>query len=218
MSELKLTIRDIKILDLIKRFGFLREDLIAKNLGLDFSDKKVKGIFKALSTRLIKSQIISKDILISGAESYWSLGKLGADFVAGEVYGKVGLANIRQNDMVAELAIHALNIGKTIITGYEFRQQYTAEELKKIAVPSLIIDDETAIEVEFSQKTDSEIIANLTKLSNSEFKTLIFYADKKLILNRISRLKSSGQRFKFRLFTGTDILKAADFEPELSGV
>ena len=58
--------RDIKIFELVKKFGWLREDYIVKYLGLDSSKLNVKNNIYALGVRLIKNGFIKKIKIIEG--------------------------------------------------------------------------------------------------------------------------------------------------------
>jgi hypothetical protein len=45
MGKLEITERDKKIMEILKKVSYLREDILSKYLGLEYNSKKTKDIF-----------------------------------------------------------------------------------------------------------------------------------------------------------------------------
>lgn len=65
--------RDIEIFEIIKKFGWLREDFLAKYLGLNWNDLKVKNMLNLLAYRRKKNDYIVREKIIDRFPSYWTL-------------------------------------------------------------------------------------------------------------------------------------------------
>ena len=59
--KIVITDRDEKILGVLKKFGYIREDYLARYLGMDYSLKSVKDVLQVLSGRLKKHEIIIRE-------------------------------------------------------------------------------------------------------------------------------------------------------------
>jgi hypothetical protein len=212
-KDVVLTERDIKIFDLIKKFGWLREDYIAQFLGFDWSLLKTKNNINSLAHRLSKSLFIEKKKIIEGYPAYWRLGKIGAEFMNATEEKKFVLMTLRHNDFVADLAIKLLIDGKNVKTEYELKQDLYGEAAKKTKLPDLVIDDNLAIEIELSRKNDTKLAVIVNKYLMGNYKSIIYYTDSKVIANKVYQLSKNSSLFKFMLFDGVNIKGAVEYTP-----
>lgn len=214
-SNIVLQDRDIKIFELINKFGWLREDYLAKYLGLDWENSKVKNTMAVLAYRLSKYGYIVKQKIIAGFPAYWALGKNGADFISGVAEKKIVLMTLRHNDIVADLAIDLLVRGKVseLLTEAELKRNIFGDAAKKKKLPDLVIDGKIAIEVEISKKPDVRLSTILANYASSHYEQIIYYTNSKGIADRINKLSNSNVRFNYRLFKGIDILNYEDYKP-----
>lgn len=205
--------RDIKIFELIKKFGWIREDFIAKYLKLDWSSTKVKHNMYALGTRLYKNEFVTKVKIIEGYPAYWSLAKNGAIFMNCKQQNPMSLATLRHNDMVAELAVHMLVNNSTIIlqTEHEIKQNMFGISSKNIKLPDIIINKNIAIEVELSRKNDNKLTAIVNHYLSSNYEKIIYYTNNIGIANKIKYLAKNNEKFNFKLFNGLNILENENY-------
>lgn len=208
--------RDIKIFEIIKKFGWLREDYLAKYLGLNWNDLKVKTSLYTLAYRLKKDRFITKEKIIDGYPGYWSLGKNGAEFVSGKEEQKLmSLGTLRHNDMVANLAINLIvkEPLTEITTEYELKQELFGSENKNKKLPDLVINGKIAIEVEVSKKNDNKLAQIISHYLTSNYEQVIYYTNSTGIANKINRIAKKHSKFKFKLFKETNILLSEDYKP-----
>lgn len=191
-----LTERDIKIFELIKKFGWIREDFIAKYLKLDWNDIKNKHNIYALSVRLIKHDFINKIKIIAGYPAYWGLSKKGAEFMSSKEQSIIPLATLRHDDMVAELAINMMLNDPEIMlhTEHELKQEMYGIGSKKIKLPDIIINDKLAIEVEVSRKNDSKLSAIISNYLSSKYEEVVYYTNNIKIANKVKSLSQNSSK------------------------
>jgi len=213
------TERDIKIFEIIKRFGYLREDLLALWLGMDWTDAKVRNNLNALASRLKQDGFIVKRKIIEGYPGYWSLGKRGATFIGGSEFRNINLATIMHTDAVSRLAIAFLLGGwcECIKTEFEIKIERSMHGKKNLKLPDLIVDDKMAIEVELSKKGDTRLSGIVANYLDSYYEKIVYYTDAPIIANRVyhfaSRFGADSSRFGFKLFKNGDILQNEDYTP-----
>ena len=207
--------RDIRIFEIIKKFGWLREDYIAKYLGFDWADKKTKNNLNTLAFRLKSGGFIVKQKIIEGYPGYWTLGKNGAEFINSEEQKLMPLGTLRHNDMVADLAIDLMVKEPTteIITEHELKQELFGSEAKKKKLPDLILNSKVAIEVEISRKNDNKLALVLANYATSSYEQIIYYTNSTGIANIVNKLVKNNPKFKFKLFKDSNILVNENYTP-----
>ena len=198
---------------ILKKFGWLRSDYLAKYLGMSW-DKKEQNVINNLAMRLKKEDYILKKKVIYSNPGYWSLGKNGAKFI-GSTQRNLLYNEIKHNDLVAELAINYLisDSNISIDTEYEKKQEIFGSASKNIKFPDLIINKKIAIEVEISRKNDQKLSALVSHYLADNFEEIIYYTDNKGIANKINYFAANNSRFKFRLFDYPNILEYVDYVP-----
>lgn len=210
--------RDIKIFELINKFGWIREDYLARYLGFTWGDIKVRGNMATLAYRLSKHGFIVKKKIIEGYPGYWALGKSGANFLGSAVERDITLMTLRHNDLVADLATDWLVKNKeneefTLNTELELKRELFGAEAKKKKLPDLVIDGKIAVEVEISKKPDTRLATIIANYYASAYEQVIYYTNSKGIANRISQIAQNSSLFKFKFFEGVNINNAVEYMP-----
>jgi hypothetical protein len=211
--------RDIEIFELINKFGWLREDYLAKYLGFNWGDEKVKNNLNTLAYRLSRHEFIVKKKIIEGYPAYWSLGKYGAEFLNTVQEKKIVLMTLRHNDLVADLAVDMLVRAKTenrkieLVTELELKRELYGAAAKKKKLPDLVIDGKHAIEVEISKKPDNRLATILAHYSSIYYETVTYYTNSKGIACRVLKF-ASNQKISCKLFQDLDILNSKNYNPE----
>lgn len=210
-----LTERDIKIFELIKKIGWVREDFIAKYLQLDWNNIKTKHNLYALGIRLIKHNFITKIKVIEGYPAYWGLAKKGAEFMNSIEQSVIKLATLKHNDMVAELAIDIMtnNPETELDTEYQLKQEIYGRSSKNVKFPDIIINEKIAIEVEVSRKNDSKLSAIVSRYLSSQYEEIIYYTNSAGIAKKIKLLSQNNPKFQFKIFNGLEILSSKAYYP-----
>lgn len=207
---MSLTERDQKILDILKRFGWVREDFLAKYLGLDYSLKNVKILMSKLTARL--DGFIYKEKYLYSKPFYWTLGKLGCEVMGVIKSKKMVLGNLAHDDIVAELGVSLLTERPDcdLLVEHEIRQTLYGKDAKEKKIPDLILDLKTAIEVEITKKDDRRIATIINNYELSNYETILYYTNSISIINIIHRYTHNSSKFKFKLFD-TSILDSQDY-------
>lgn len=213
-----ITERDEKILLLLKKFGCVREDLLANYLDLDYTLDSVKIVLSVLAFRLKKHDIINRAKVVIGKTFYWSLAKSGADLVDAEVLKKISIITLNHNDLVTELAINLLikNPDANLKTEFEIRQELYGREAKEKKIPDLVIDNKIAIEVELSKKNNRKLNSIVSNYLRSDYEEIIYYCDSKSIANTLYKISNKNMKFKYKVFINSSIIDAEIYNPELS--
>jgi len=212
--------RDLKVFELIKKFGWIREDFIVKYLGLDWSITNVKNNIYALGVRLSKNGFITKVKIIEGYPAYWSLAKKGAEFMNATEQRPMSLVTLRHNDLVAEVAVEMLVKSPDInlVTEHELKQELFGNEYKNKKLPDLIINENTALEIELSRKNDNKLSLIVAKYLSSNYEKIIYYTNNIGIANRVKYFAKDSNKFTFKLFAGMDILSCKDYIADGSNI
>jgi hypothetical protein len=210
-GSMELTDRDIKIFELIKKLGWVRQDNIAYFLGLDYEDLKVNHLIRNIGYRLQKHGYIIKKRFIAGLPNYWCFSKFGADLNDAINEPKFVLQNAKHDDMVARLLIEYLKQNpQNIVTEFELKYQVISNQDKKIKIPDLVLNDTTAIEVEISLKNTSRIATIMRQYKFSDYKEVIYYTTDK-IASVMTNNNSLDSKFKFKIINEDDIINSKEF-------
>ncbi len=214
--KIVMTDRDEKILYLLKKFGYIREDYLAKYLGLDYNLDTVRNVLHKLAGRLKKHDIVNREKIIIGKTFYWWLARGGADFVDTSVLKKISLVTLNHNDLVAELAINYLvnNHNINLKTEFEIKQELYGVDAKERKIPDLILDDRIAIEVELSKKNNKKLVNIVSNYLRADYTEIIYYIDSKSIANSLYKISNKNDKFKYKLFDKS-ILLAINYNPNL---
>lgn len=216
--KIVITERDEKILLLLKKFGCVREDLLANYLGMDYSLASSKTIFHLLAGRLKKHNIVNRAKIIVGKTFYWSLAKAGADLIDTEILKKISLITLNHNDLVTQLAIDLLtkNPDINLRTEFEIKQELYGREAKEKKIPDLVLNNKIAIEVELSKKNNKKLNSIVSNYLRSDYEEIIYYCDSKSVANRLHKISNKNTKFKYKTFINIPIIAAELYEPELS--
>ena len=199
---------DIKIFEVLGKFGWVREDILQKYLGV--SDDSMRW----LKYRLLKHGYIEKFKVIQNIKSHIRLSKIGAEFVGVKYVKNIQLSTVAHDDFVVKLALEILGVDiSNILVESEIKQEQVSEnnikaslneissnELKKRSrqkIPDLIVGD-IAYEVEITQKADFRLKNIVNFYIGSGFKEVHYYT-KKSIMKRIQELSNFNSKFIFHL-------------------
>lgn len=209
-----MTERDEKILGILKKFGYMREDLLARYLCLEYATKNEKHVFTLLAARLKKHDIIKREKIKIGKTFYWWLSKVGAEIIEAIPIKNISLITLNHNDLVADLAIEMLikNPDLDLKTEYELKQEVYGKKAKEKKIPDLVINEVEAIEVEISKKNNKRWINCVSQYSAADYNSITYYTNSVSIANSITRICHRNEKFKFKIFKNSEINKHEDFE------
>jgi hypothetical protein len=212
--KIVITERDEKILGILKKFGYLREDFLARYLAMDYNDNNVKNLLNVLAFRLKKHDIIKREKIKIGKTFYWWLGKIGAEIVEAIPIQNISIITLNHNDLVADLAIEMLvkNPDLDLKTEYELKQEVYGKKAKEKKIPDLIINETDAIEVEISKKNNKRWINCVSQYLAAGYSSITYYTNSISIANSITRICYRNEKFKFKIFKNSEINKHEDFE------
>ena len=214
--KIVITDRDEKIMMLLKKFGYIREDILASMLNVGYETSQDKQVFNQLACRLRKHNIVHREKIKIGRNFYWWLGRDGANLINAKTIRNVPIITIDHDDLVCKLASKYLveNPDINLITEFENKQRLFGFDAKNKKIPDLVIDDNIAIEVEISKKNYNRWNAVLTNYLSSDFKEIIYYTNSKTIANSIAKIASNNERIKFKIFSEDDINNAINYIPD----
>ena len=209
-----ITDRDEKILGILKKFGYMREDFLARYLGMDYLNLKEKWVLDKLAIRLKKYDIIKREKIKIGKTFYWWLGKVGAEIMEAISIKNISIITLNHNDLVMDLAIEMLlkNPDLDLKTEYELKQEVYGEKAKEKKIPDLVINEVEAIEVEVSKKNNKRWINSVFQYSAENYNSITYYTNSASIANSITRICHGNKKFKFKIFKNSEINKHEDFE------
>ena len=175
-----LSARDLSILSLISRFGWLREDNIATFLGSDFREPKDYIKIKGILNKLVRNGWLEKYKFLGDRPAYCTLSKIGAKSFNVRYLKTKSLVTIKHDDLVERLAISLLYRESDIKTEMELKSEFVHGTTK---LPDFILDKNIACEVEITEKNKKrllEIVKNYEKLLNDNvYQKVVYYSDKK---------------------------------------
>jgi hypothetical protein len=211
-----LSARDLKVLSLVSRFGWVREDNLAMYLGLDYKVKKDYILVKSVTNRLVRSGWLVKNKFLGDRACYCTLSKIGAKSYNVKVQITKSLVTIRHDDLVEELAMKFLLLGVQIKTELELKHERIG--VKKIS--DFVLNDRVAIEVEITEKSKlriKEIIKHYEKLLDGFiFDKVCYYSDKKRILSVVNSFIGNSYKNKFEFYYfESSIVSAQRFTPDV---
>ncbi len=206
--------RDLKIFELIKKMGWVRQDDIAYYLGLDYEDSKVNIIIRGIGFRLQKHGYIIKKRFIVGYPSYWCFTKLGVESYGGIAEPKFVLQNIKHDSFVTRLLIEMLQKNTLEVkTEFELKHEIVFDKNnsknKKIKIPDLAVGN-VAIEVELTQKNLARINAIIREYRLGKYEQVIYYTTN-AIAKLMSNITEGDGKFKYKIIDELDINKSTDF-------
>ncbi|MFN8771014.1 MAG: hypothetical protein ACK5Z5_06550 [Neisseriaceae bacterium] len=218
--------RDIKILEILKLMGWVREDLLAKWVGVEYKERKDKVNMQRIAKRLEDDGFIVRVKQIVGNPFYWSLGKRGVDYIGGFKQSKFSLIKSRHDDLVCELIISKLLVNPEFEVVTDRIITLSNEHLVRVVsggkmklvecvVPDVVIDG-VAYEVELTRKTADKYrkkIGDYVKDINSgKFKEVLIYTDKSIASFINYHAVKNNPSFKFMVFSGTNIINAVEWQ------
>lgn len=210
-NNIELVERDLKIFELIKKVGWVRQDNIAYYLGLNYQDSKVNTIIRGIGFRLQKHGYIIKKRFIAGLPNYWCFSRLGAELNEGICEPKFVLQNAKHDDLVAKLMIEYLRDGvQDITTEFELKHQVIFNKDKKVKIPDLIINETTAVEVEISLKNPARIGAIIRQYKFGNYEQVIYYTTEKIATAMLNNT-TCDSKFKFKIIDENCIINSPEF-------
>jgi len=216
-SSIELVERDLKIFELIRKLGWVRQDKIAYYLGMDYADSKVNTIIRGIGFRLQKHGYIIKKRFIAGLPNYWCFSRLGAELNEGIIEPKFVLQNAKHDDFVASLLIGYLRQGIiNITTEFELKQQLKFDKDKKVKIPDLVINEHVAIEVEISLKNLDRIGTIIRHYKFSKYSQVIYYTTEKIAQIMLNN-PTCDSKFNFKIIDENNIIDSADFVSKKNG-
>lgn len=201
---------------LLKKFGYIREDILANMLNIKYETSQEKQVLNQLACRLRKHNIVHREKVKIGRNFYWWLAREGANMVNAKTIRNVPIITIDHDDLVCKIASKYLaeNADINLIPEFENKQKLFGFDAKNKKIPDLVIDENIAIEVEISKKNYKRWNAVLSNYLSSDFKEIYYFTDSKTIANSIAKIASNNDRIKFKLFSDNDIINAIDYLPE----
>jgi hypothetical protein len=201
--KIVITDRDEKILGVLKKFGYIREDYLARYLGMDYSLKSVKDVLQVLSGRLKKHEIIIREKIKVGKPFYWWLAKTGVEIIEAIPIKKISLITLDHNDIVASLAINLLieNPDLNLQTEFELKQNLYGADAREKKIPDLIINENEAIEIEISKKNNKRWVNAVSQYLSMGYESITYYTNSKSIATSISKICSNNPKFRFKIFS-----------------
>lgn len=212
--KIVITERDEKILGILKKFGYMREDFLARYLGMDYLNLKEKWVLDKLAIRLKKHDIIKREKIKIGKTFYWWLGKVGAEIMEAIPIKNISIITLNHNDLVADLAIEMLlkNPDLDLKTEYELKQEVYGKKAKEKKIPDLVINEVEAIEVEISKKNNKRWVNCVRQYLVENYNSITYYTNSVSIANSITKICHGNEKFKFKIFKNSEINKHEDFE------
>ena len=108
MVKIGLSERQIEMLKLVNRFGFLSEVLIARFF--DLTDNAIRKV----RYELISGGCIRVEKIFARGDKYWVLEKFVINYLGGQSYRKISPATLVHNSYVHTIAINELKLGNLI--------------------------------------------------------------------------------------------------------
>jgi hypothetical protein len=208
--NIKLVERDLKIFEIIKKVGWVKQDNIAYLLGLNYEDSKVNNIIRGIGFRLQQHGYIIKKKFLANDSNYWAFAKLGADSFDSIAEPKFSLLNVKHDNLVTRLLIQMINKNMTgIATEFELKQELISEKNKKIKIPDLIVNN-TAIEIEITQKSTARIGAIIREYNYSNYDQIIYFTTT-TIANIMHKMINGNSKFRFKIIDENNIIESPDF-------
>ena len=220
--------RDVKILELLRLMGWVREDLLARWIGIEYKEKKDKINMLRIASRLEDGGYVIRKKQIVGNPFYWSLGKVGVSYIGGYKLSKFSLVKSRHDDLVCELIVSKL-LGKSdaeIMTDRTIR--LSNEHLVKVVsggkarmvecvVPDVVIDG-VAFEIELTRKSADKyrkkVFEYKKDISSGKFKSVIIYTEKTIASFINYQAVKNSSSFSFMVFSGDNIAGAVPWKYE----
>ncbi len=209
-ERIELVERDLKIFELIKKMGWVRQDDIACYLGLNYEDSKVNHIIRNIGYRLQKHGYIVKKRFLVGYPSYWCFSKFGAGFYGGIAEPKFVLQNIKHDSLVTQLLIKMLhNNVPNIKTEFELKHEIVFDKNKRIKIPDLVFNN-VAIEIEITQKNSTRLGSIIREYKFGKYDQVIYYTTL-AIAKIMSEMTGGDDKFKFKIIDENNIIGSPEF-------
>jgi hypothetical protein len=205
MSKTKrvlLSERDLRVFNILAKFGYMREDNLAIALGLG-DDEKALHVIEVLGARLMRAGYVIRERIFVGTPAYWRLDRDGAALAGCSKQRAIKLMTIRHDDIAHRLAATIIADNKSVTTEHEIKSSLSVQEIKNTKIPDLIVIDESnevAIEVEVTQKSDAALKVIAERYAASSYQQIMYFSNSRAILNKMYQLTNASNRFKYMIF------------------
>ena len=202
---MKLNDRQLEIIKLINRFGYVNESAMC--IYLNLTEKTVAKI----GERLVKSGLIKKIKVLSYMSQFWVLSEIGAYVVNGKIISQITPSMILHNNYVHQLALKFLSDNQTVKLEKELRYELDKHfKASEIFLPDLILNNSIAFEIEITFKTVERIVKKISMYNfDSKITEVKWLSNNENILRRLQKI-ANNSKHKFYVFTD-NILKYKEF-------
>lgn len=198
-----LTNRDIKILELISKFGVVSEKHLMWLCGWQNKVQGGKNVYK-VRQRLAEGEWVASYKLSYKQPRVVILAKNGAAFMNTKKVRKIPIQILEHDMFVIDLYLElkAKNPKMEIETEREKRRYEGICFGDKRRVPDLTLNDEIAIEVELTQKSTQRLRrVILSYLSNVEINQVVYFVQSPTIGKKIYEYSRNNDKFQVYLFS-----------------
>lgn len=187
-SQNNLLQNDVLILDFLSKVGYCQERHIVKLFelhGIEDNDQKVA---RKCIARLAKKELVIKLSYLQGQDYFILLTKTGAKPYAIKPAQKLILNTLNHDLILLDLflCLKGKHPDSIIQTDREIKREQGLVGVGVAKVPDLLIDDNIAIELELTAKTETRLreIIN-TYILTPDIQQVHYYAKSAAIVNRV---------------------------------
>lgn len=228
--------QEVAVLEFLARVKHCQEHHLLRLPNLvkqSISASNAKASITRLTNGLVDKQLITKTPLLQQQSSFLALSKKGAKLFDLKAPPRVVLGTLEHDMLVVDLFLHLQHEQPTALikTDSELKREWGVKPVgNRINVPDLLIDNQLAIEVELTLKTEARLAAIVASyMNNPSIREVHYYVRNKTILQRIQRLSCAAAKFKGFVFTddislailltptGTNVEVAAPLRPMPEG-
>ena len=196
MSSIRLTKKNIELLELVGKFRFLSQVLLAKYFGASEESIRLMGY------KLSKGGFLRVEKVFYDGQRYFLLDKLAVSYLDVKYFKKINYVTLVHDDLVYQIAINEIMNKKEVALEYELKEQYLLkfEKNKDIFLPDLLINNEIAIEVELNIKELKKRLIKINKYNqDTTIKKVVWISNKPLVLKKLYEI-SNNIKHEFYIF------------------
>lgn len=199
------------ILEFLSRVGYCQEQHLVRLLNLEDGRAVVYNKIRSL----VKKDLVVKIYFLQGEDYFIMLTKAGAAHFGIAPSKKLVLNTLKHDMLVLDLWLHLkhTHIDSIIQTEKELKRSSGLSGVGISKVPDLLLNNEIAIEVELTAKTETRLREIINSyILKPEIVQVHYYVKSKAIINRVFKLSQISAKFRGFLFKD-DITQAVEVFP-----
>lgn len=207
-KRIRLTDRDLLVMNFLNRFGVVNERHLVKLCGLDENQYKSFQIIWWIVGRLRKGGYVTRTKVFNEQPALVTIAEKGGDLLDTNPT-KIRLHTTTHDMLTIDLFFELQKRGvSNIITERERRIELGYRQAKKEAkIPDILVNNSEAYEVEISEKNKERMRRIILHYASSaSIQKVVYYVKSRGLGQRIYQM--GGSKFEVYLFDGIDIKKA----------